>query len=189
MIETEKVPEMSGKEKEDSGKKIVYLLKKIVSYIKGFILSLVNGPVIILVVLAVCVLLVCFGSAAFIVKIKSDILKVLESFLPALLSTGKYQVQQTPVYIFSQFGAIILYALYQFMVIPLEIQDDDIFNYIEDNVEENAGQLSQDEKNQLMEKFQNLYRNNRKLLIYNIDAYKNLCFKELNAGKEIKKDE
>lgn len=174
---------------KDSGKKIVYLLKKIVSYIKGFILSLVNGPVIILVVLAVCVLLVCFGSAAFIVKIKSDILKFLESFLPSLLSTGKYQVQQTPIYIFSQLGAIILYALYQFMVIPIEIQDDDIFDYIEDNVEENAEHLSQEEKNHLMEKFKDLYRNNKKLLIYNIDAYKKLCFKELNESKEIKKDE
>ena len=171
------------------GNKIASLLKRIVSYIKDFIMSLVNGPVIFLVVLAVFVLLVVFGTGTFIVKIKSDILKFLESFLPSLLSTGKYQVQQTPIYIFSQLGAIILYALYQFMVIPIEIQDDDIFDYIEDNVEENVEHLSQEEKNHLMEKFKDLYRNNKKQLIYNIDAYKKLCFKELNESKEIKKDE
>ena len=149
-----------------------------ITLIKNFILSLAYGPIIILIIAGVSVLL--FGLGVF--KIKGDLLKLIEPVLRGILSTGKYQVQETPIYIFAQLGTIVLYGLYQFLIVPIEIKDDAIFDCIEDEIEEEIKELPLSQQTEMLENFKDLYKKNKKEVLYNINAYKEKCFKELKLN-------
>lgn len=160
------------------GKKILRFFIKVITLIKNFILSLAYGPIIILIIAGVSVLL--FGLGVF--KIKDDLLKFIEPVLRGILSTGKYQVQETPIYIFAQLGTIVLYGLYQFLIVPIEIKDDTIFDCIEDEIEEEIKELPLSQQTEMLENFKDLYKKNKTEVLYNINAYKEKCFKELKLN-------
>ena len=113
---------------------------------------------------------------------KDDLLKLIEPVLRGILSTGKYQVQETPIYIFAQLGTIVLYGLYQFLIVPIEIKDDTIFDCIEDEIEEEIKELPLSQQTEMLENFKDLYKKNKTEVLYNINAYKEKCFKELKLN-------
>ena len=152
-------------------KSIIKNGNKLLNKLKVFILSFTNGPIILLVIAGVGGIIGCI----FVIKIKEDLLDLVEPIFKGLLSTGKYQIQQTPMFVICQIAVFVLYCLYLWFISPVLQDKENMLNCYTFKIEQEpeVKQMTYEEKLKLDEQFKIYYLENKKDFMFNYDACKN----------------
>ena len=143
-------------------------LKKIGLFVFTVLMSFTYGPIIFSVIIGVGGLAI----VALLWTIPKDTLKFVEPMLKGLLSSGKYQFQQTSLYIFSQIILAFLYIFYRILISPSKISDEDLEICLE-YVKKDLIFSDSDEKNMFDKEFRQSFCENRTDVFYNPKAYAN----------------
>lgn len=172
------ISEESKSTVEKIANKVAKIFGKAVNFVSNFLISLTSGPIILLIVIGLAGFLAFFG----IIKIKDDLLNLIEPILESSLSTGKYQTQQTPLFVFCQIFTFILYSLYLYLIKPTKADDDDFKIYCEE-MEKNLPDDEKESFDKILNQQRSEYEND---LMYNHRAYEQLAKKSLE--EKIKND-